>query len=128
MELHYATSQHGEFSWNELMTTDTSAAKTFYKHLFGWDMHDEQTPGMTYTVLSTGDQKIGGIMAMPDEAKGAPPAWGAYVTVDNVDQQIKRAQQLGATIVVQPCDIPNVGRFAVIRDPQGAILSLITYS
>ncbi|MBI1422308.1 MAG: VOC family protein [Gammaproteobacteria bacterium] len=124
---HYATTKHGAFSWNELMTTDVSAAKAFYAELFGWDMHDEQAPGMTYTVLITGGQKVGGIMAMPEDVQDAPPAWGAYVTVDDVDKQTQRASQLGATVILPPCDIPRVGRFAVIRDPQGAILSLITY-
>ena len=120
--------QHGAFSWNELLTTDVAGAKAFYAELFGWAMCDEQLPNASYTVLKAGDQKVGGIMAMPADAQGAPPMWGAYVTVDDVDQQSAKATSLGATVIVPPCDIPKVGRFAVIRDPQGAILSLITYS
>lgn len=120
--------QHGSFSWNELMTTDIAAAKKFYNKMFGWEMSDEQTPEMTYTMLKTGDKEVGGMMAIPAEAKGMPASWGAYVTVDNVDQQIIQAEKLGGQVVLQPRDIPNVGRFAVISDPQGAMLTLITYT
>lgn len=120
--------QHGAFSWNELMTSDVDAAKAFYTALFGWELQDEQAQGMVYTLIKTADQKIGGLMAIPAEAHDAMPAWGAYVTVDDVDKQVERATQLGASLVVAPRDIAGVGRFAVIRDPQGAMLSLITYS
>lgn len=123
-----AMKQHGAFSWNELMTTDIAGAKSFYSKMFGWEMQDEKTPDMIYTMLKTGDKEVGGMMAIPAEAKGAPPSWGAYVTVDDVDQQIIQAEKLGGQIVLQPRDIPNVGRFAVISDPQGAVLTLITYT
>lgn len=123
-----AMKQHGAFSWNELMTTDVSAAKAFYSELFGWAMHDEQTPDMIYSVVKADDQEVGGIMAIPPEAKGAPPSWGSYVTVDNVDKQAAKVESLGGTIIMPPRDIPNVGRFAVISDPQGAMLTMITYT
>lgn len=122
-----AMMQHGAFSWNELMTTDVSAAKAFYGELFGWDMHDDQTCDMTYTMLKAGGKEVGGMMAMPPEAKGTPPAWGGYVTVSDVDIQAKQAETLGGKIIMPPRDIPNIGRFAVISDPQGAMLTLITY-
>lgn len=120
--------QHGAFSWNELMTTDITGAKSFYSEMFGWEMQDETTPDMIYTLLKTGDKEVGGMMAIPTEAKGAPASWGAYVTVDNVDQQIIQAEKLGGQVILQPKNIPNVGRFAVISDPQGAVLTLITYT
>lgn len=123
-----AMKQHGAFSWNELMTTDVAGAKRFYSEMFGWEMQDEKTPDMIYTMLKTGDKEVGGMMAIPTEAKGAPPSWGAYVTVNDVDQQIIQVEKLGGQIILQPKDIPNVGRFAVISDPQGAVLTLITYT
>ena len=70
---------------------------------------------------------VGGIMAIPAQAKGMPPAWGAYVTVNNVDALIPQVKKLGGSICVPPMDIPGLGRFMVIQDPQGATLSLITY-
>jgi predicted enzyme related to lactoylglutathione lyase len=119
--------QHGTFSWCELMTTDAAAAKDFYTRLFGWETEDMSMPGMTYTVVKAGGSGIGGIMAIPENAKGMPPAWGAYVTVDDVDASAKIAEKLGAKICVPPTDIPDVGRFCVIQDPQGATLNMITY-
>lgn len=123
-----AMKKHGVFSWNELMTTDVKAAKTFYGELLGWSLQDIQAGGMDYTMVKVGEREIGGVMAIPPEAKGMPPTWGAYVTVDNVDALIPRVQKLGGKICVPPHDIPGVGRFMVIQDPQGATLSLITYN
>ena len=123
-----AMKQHGAFSWNELMTSDVAGAKAFYSELFGWDMRDEPMPEGSYTMLKAGNRDVGGMMAIPAEEAGMPSAWGAYVTVDNVDQQITRAEQLGGKLILAARDIPDVGRFAVISDPQGAILTMITYS
>lgn len=121
--------QHGAFSWCELMTTDPLAAKEFYAKLFGWTMKDEPMEGMTYTVVKVNEQEIGGIMPVnaPQIQGTPPPHWGIYVTVDDVDAAAKLAEKLGAKIIVQPTDIPNVGRFSVIQDPQGAVMSIITY-
>jgi uncharacterized protein len=119
--------QHGAFSWCELMTTDVNAAKAFYTKLFGWDSEAMSMPGMTYTVIKAGGKGIGGIMTIPKEAQGTPPMWGAYVTVNDVDLTAQTAKQLGAKILVPPTDIPTVGRFCVIQDPQGAVISAITY-
>ncbi|HYA60085.1 MAG TPA: VOC family protein, partial [Burkholderiaceae bacterium] len=66
-------------------------------------------------------------MAIPEKAKGMAPAWGAYVTVKNVDETVGKVKSLGGKVFMAPQDIPGVGRFAVIIDPQGAVLSLITY-
>ncbi|VAW81098.1 hypothetical protein MNBD_GAMMA15-558 [hydrothermal vent metagenome] len=119
--------QHGAFSWNELMTTDVNAAKTFYGELFGWVLEDMKTCDMGYTMARAGDKEVAGIMAMPPEAGGMPPTWGAYVTVDDVDASAKQAEALGGKVMLAPRDIPDVGRFCVISDPQGAVLALITY-
>lgn len=127
MDQQVSMRQHGAFSWNELMTTDVAAAKAFYSALFGWTLQDEQVNGMVYTLIKIGEQKIGGLMAIPDAAQGTTPAWGAYTTVDDVDKQTELATRLGATVILPPHDIPDVGRFAVIRDPQGAMLSMISY-
>ena len=123
-----AMKQHGAFSWNELMTTDVAGARSFYGELLGWILQDTTHPNMDYTIITAGETQIGGIMAVPEQAKGMPPAWGAYVTVDDVDALLPRVEQLGGKIRVPPTDIPNVGRFMLIQDPQGAMLSLITYT
>lgn len=118
---------HGAFSWTELMTSDVPAARKFYGQLLGWTFKDMDASPMPYTVISAGEQDIGGIMSVPAQAKGMPPAWGAYVTVKNVDEVAGKVAALGGKVLSQPHDIPGVGRFAVIQDPQGATISLITY-
>jgi len=118
----------GAFSWCELMTTDPAAAKKFYGQLFGWELEDMSMPGMTYTVVKTAGKGIGGITAMPPNVpQGTPPNWGAYVTVPDIDATAKKAAELGGMVLVPPMQIPNVGRFAVLRDPQGAVICAITY-
>jgi predicted enzyme related to lactoylglutathione lyase len=119
--------QQGAFSWCELMTTDVDAAKKFYTELLGWETEDMSTEGMAYTVVKVAGEGVGGIMTIPPQAQGAPPHWGAYVTVADVDATAKRAEELGGKIFVPPTDIPDVGRFSVIQDPQGATLAVITY-
>jgi predicted enzyme related to lactoylglutathione lyase len=117
---------HGAFSWNELTTTDAAAARKFYGELLGWQFKDMNMGNGTYTVINAGGQDMGGISSMP-QTKGMPPCWGAYITVDNVDALAERVKRLGGKVTVAPTDIPTVGRFAVIQDPQGANISLITH-
>ena len=120
--------QHGVFSWCELLTTDVAAAKHFYTQLLGWTTEDvSMAEGMHYTVIKSAGTDIGGIMPVPPANAGMPPCWGTYITVDDVDATTRRAAQLGAKTLVPPTDIPQVGRFAVLQDPQGAVISTITY-
>jgi predicted enzyme related to lactoylglutathione lyase len=119
---------HGAFSWNELTTSDPKAARKFYGSLLGWQFQDMDTGASTYTVISVGGQSVGGITDVPSNAQGMPPAWGGYTTVDDVDAVVARVAGLGGRVLLAPTDIPTVGRFATIMDPQGATLSLITYA
>jgi len=116
--------KHGAFSWNELTTTDPQAALEFYTKLFGWNTEVMHMPGMDYTVIKVGDRGVGGVMKAPPRA---PVAWTGYVTVDNIDETVKLAESLGGKVCLPPTDIPEVGRFAILSDPQGAIISAITY-
>lgn len=122
-----AMQQAGKFCWNELMTTDVQGAKAFYGELFGWKMQDVNLTGIDYTLVKVGDTEIGGMMSLPAQAAGTPPVWGAYVTVDDVDATLVRVEKLRGKVLMPPQDIPDVGRFAVIQDPQGAVLSLISH-
>ena len=119
---------HGAFSWCELMTPDPEAAKRFYGTLFGWTLEDMDMGRGTYTVVKAGGAAIGGIMKRPPEcAPDAPPHWGTYVTVEDVDATARKAEALGAKTLVPPTDIPKVGRFCMLQDPQGAVIAAITY-
>lgn len=121
--------QHGAFSWFELVTSDLEAAQSFYSQLFNWQLEDSHIEGVEYSVINVAGQGVGGILSTtaPQIQGSPPPHWGVYVTVEDVDQTITQAQALGAKILVPPTPIPTVGRFAVFQDPQGAILSVITY-
>ena len=119
--------QHGMFSWNELMTSDIDAAKSFYSQLFGWELQDVKPGEMDYTLAKIDGQDVAGMMQTPPKIADMSPAWGAYVTVDDVDEAAKKAEALGGKVVMAPEDIPGIGRFCVIVDPQGAVLSMITY-
>ena len=118
----------GAFSWCELMTTDPTAATAFYSQLFGWKI-EAMNMGMPYNVVKVGDAAIGGVMGMPPGAPtGMPPTWVPYVTVADVDALVKEVARLGGKVHMPPTDIPSVGRFAVIADPQGASINVITYA
>jgi uncharacterized protein len=120
--------QQGAFSWCELITTDTTAAKEFYSRLFGWAIVERPMPGMTYNILNVGDRQVGGLMAMPPNVPSTvPPRWGVYVTVDDVDASVKLVEELGGQVKHPPTDIDESMRFALIQDPQGALLSIISY-
>lgn len=122
-----AMQTHGAPSWSELTTTDPQAAMQFYGQLLGWTFDPMAMEGGTYQVVKVEGESVAGIMAMPSGAPAMPPSWGTYMTVDNVDECAKRAESLGGKIMVPPTDIPGVGRFTVLSDPQGAMVSLITY-
>lgn len=120
--------RHGDLSWCELMTSDPASAKVFYSDLFGWETEDMSMEGIDYTVVKAGELAVGGIMKTPPEAEGMPPVWGSYISVDDVDAVAAKAPTIGGDVLMEPRDIPGVGRFCVIQDPQGAVISAITYS
>ena len=116
----------GTFCWNELVSRDPDKAREFYKALINWEFVDSGMPGMKYEMLKAGDKNVGGLMKMPEEAKEVPSHWMAYITVDDVDGCAKKTKELGGNIIHGPQDIPGVGRFVIIQDPTGAVVSLIT--
>ncbi|MBI3073951.1 MAG: VOC family protein [Deltaproteobacteria bacterium] len=110
----------GTFCWYELMTTDLDGATEFYKSLTGWGSKDmDMGPMGTYRIVSRGDLDTAGLCKLQPNW-GNRAYWLSYVKVDNVDESNTRATKLGATTLVPPTDIPNVGRFAIIADPTGA--------
>jgi len=118
----------GAFCWNELMTNDTDTAATFYTSLFGWDPQSADMGGTMYTSFMAGDEPAGGMMAIQKEWGEVPPHWLVYFAVADCDQSTETAQGLGATVLVPPGDIAEVGRFSVVQDPQGAVCGLIRLS
>jgi uncharacterized protein len=112
----------GTFSWTDLATTDQDAAKQFYTELFGWVADDQPVgDGMTYSMMMLDGKPAAAIAPQPQPQReaGVPPAWQSYVTVESADAAADRATKLGATVHAPPFDVMEVGRMAVIQDPQG---------
>jgi predicted enzyme related to lactoylglutathione lyase len=117
---------HGSFVWYELLTTDIAAAKAFYGSVVGWGTQDAPTPAFAYNLFTAEHGPVGGLMDLPPEARrmGATPRWVGYVAVDDVDASAERIKRLGGTIYVPPTD-SNIGRVAVVTDPQTATFALV---
>jgi predicted enzyme related to lactoylglutathione lyase len=118
------------FIWYELMTSDQDAAIAFYTAVVGWTAADQAMAdlGFRYTILSAGDRGVGGLMVLTDDMKagGARPAWVGVIGVADTDAEAKRIVADGGAVHTGPEDIPNVGRFAVVADPGGAIYEIMT--
>jgi uncharacterized protein len=117
----------GEVSWNELVTTDTKAATGFYGKLFGWqptpfEGSDPGAPPYTLFKLDPNSMGVGGMMQTQDPKM--PAQWIPYVVVDNIDTTLATALKLGAKSCLPVTAINEIGRIAVIKDPQGATLGL----
>lgn len=111
----------GTFVWRELMTDDVERARRFYGELFGWTWKGEQMGGGdVYWLASAGDRQVAGMMAKPP-GPPMPTAWSSYALVLDVDAAARRATEAGGRVLKEPTDIPDVGRFAVIADPWGAV-------
>jgi uncharacterized protein len=106
----------------ELNTTDVDMAKSFYGQLFDWSFEDVPLPGGADTMVKVGDGTGGGLMKHP--VPGAPSAWMAYVSVDDVKAATTTATSLGANILKDVTEVTGMGWFSVISDPTGAVLGL----
>ena len=115
----------GAFSWPELQTTDLDGASAFYSAVFGWEMQFMDMAMGKYGVGSLGESPVAGLHKGMEE--DTPVNWSFYVTVTDVSACLKKAEGLGATVLVEPMNIPGVGRMGVFQDPQGAVLSLMAY-
>jgi len=107
--------------WNELMTPDIETAREFYKNLFGWNV--KVSP--EYTEIDLGTTGIGGMMQITPEMKGMPTAWTPYFAVSDADATVEKIKSNGGQVFMGPHEIPNVGRFAICGDPQGAMFNII---
>jgi predicted enzyme related to lactoylglutathione lyase len=114
--------EEGALSWVELLTNDTAKAGAFYKELFGYELSPFGDDG-TYTVFNKGETQIAGMMKAPME--GMPNYWGLYFTTDDVDRVHDKVKAAGGQAMMEPTDMPEVGRLAVLTDPQGAAFGVI---
>jgi predicted enzyme related to lactoylglutathione lyase len=112
--------------WSELATRDAQAAGAFYSALFGWSCEAVKVGEADYNVFQRGDEQAAGMLQMTEEWGDIPSHWMMYVAVEDCDASAARCAELGGNVCVPPTDIPPVGRFAVLDDPQGGTFSIIT--
>jgi predicted enzyme related to lactoylglutathione lyase len=115
-----------QFVWYELMTSDAEAAASFYASVVGWEVEIAAGPSGPYTLLKAAGQMCAGVVGLPDEVRrpGARPGWMGYVRVADMDAALAAWTQRGGIVHRPPAEIPGVGPFAVVADPQGAVLTL----
>jgi predicted enzyme related to lactoylglutathione lyase len=113
----------GVFVWDELGTTDVDGAQRFYEAVFGWTASDMGAEYGGYRIFNRGETGVAGFMSLPDDS--IPPHWQPYVAVEDPDATAAKAKELGGDALMEPMDVPQVGRLAVLRDPQGATFGII---
>lgn len=118
------TMSEGGFVWYEFMSSDKTAAAAFYAKVVGWSMDASRMPGIDYTLAKVGERQVAGLMGFPPGTKTGPVMWFGYILVADVDAMADRVTRAGGAVHRPPTDIPGVGRFAVVADPQGAMFML----
>ncbi len=118
------TGEPGTLCWNELLTRDVEVAARFYSGLFQWDIRTMDFGPSEYTVCELGGESLAGMVAMPDPAD-APPNWLPYFGAMDCDDRVRAAEKAGGRVFVAPTQVPGVGRFAVLGDPQGAVFAIV---
>lgn len=115
---------HGTLCWADLSTTDSKRASAFYSGLFDWQIMPGENDKSGYLHIKNGEHFIGGIPPAEHRQPGAPSHWLSYFWVDDVDASATKAKESGATLYAGPMSIENVGRMAIIADPQGAVFAI----
>jgi len=115
----------GSLCWNELITTDPDKAKSFFSQLFDWGSETSEMVNITYTAFMQGEMPVAGMYQISEEMGNIPSHWMPYFAFEDCDQSCAKAQELGATVLQPPTDIPETGRFSVLQDPQGAVFAII---
>ena len=106
----------------ELNTTDLNRAQSFYGKLFNWQTEETKLPDGNYTLINVGEGTGGGML--PQMVPGAPSEWLPYVAVDDIQAATEKARKLGASVMKDVTEVPNMGWFSIITDPTGAHLGL----
>ncbi len=118
-------SEPGSLCWSELLTNDPTSATEFYGELFGWESVSADMATGPYTSFFRAGTPECGMMQLQAEWGEVPPHWVIYFAVEDCDAAVKRGSELGAELIVPATDVPEVGRFAWLRDPVGAVFGVI---
>ncbi len=104
----------------EIMAEDTERARAFYGEVFSWKFDAESMPG--YTLIKPGQEPNGALFKKPDDAPG--PCLNVYFHVPDIDATIAKVTASGGTVIVPNTEIPDVGWYAMIADPEGIAVGL----
>jgi uncharacterized protein len=120
----------GALTWAECLTRDTEGAKRFYSELLGWtpeksDLVDAESGGEPYTLFKKGEQTVGGLSKITDDLGDMPPNWSICFAVEDAEATARKAQELGGSILMPPTEMPSIGKFASVADPQGAVFAIL---
>ena len=112
----------GDFIWYELMTPDPEGSKAFYDAVVGWTIGDAEAAYNGYRMIGADSGFAGGVLPLTEDMQqhGARPTWLGYINVDDVDRALESIESAGGKTLLPGTDIPNVGRIAMVADPQGA--------
>ncbi len=116
------------FCWNELGTSDVDRAREFYTGLFGWTPEAQELGGIAYTTFFNEGVPVAGLYALSGDMEAMPAGWMVHFQVEDCDRAAGLARELGAEVPVEPMDVPGIGRWSMLRDPQGAYFSIVTGS
>ena len=121
----HIVNQPGTLCWNELMTKDVAGSAKFYTELFGWKADTQKLGPIDYTTFMNGERPAGGMMAIAEDMGDIPPNWLVYFAVEDCDETLKKVESEGGKVAGPPTDVPEIGRWAVAQDPQGAYFAFI---
>lgn len=125
-----AADEPGTLVWTELLTTNAETARDFYSKLFGWHVHQRPTKWspMPYTVFTRGDKQTGGMIQITPEMGNTRSQWLPYFGTSDTDATTAKAQQFGGDVIVPPSDVPDIARFAILHDRQGAMFGILRFT
>lgn len=120
-------SDHGTIHWSELASTDVEGSKAFFAAQAGWTFDGMEMPNGMYWVAMKDGKPVAGIMSVDSiPADGVPPHWTTYIAVDDIDKVVAETVASGGKVVQPAYDVPGVGRIAMLQDPGGATVGMMT--
>ena len=123
---HDIRNVHGARGWTELSTPDPEAAQEFLSAVFGWTFSNMPTEGGYYAVGAVHDHGVGGVRA-PQPGEDATPTWRTYVAVESADELVRRVEEAGGSLLMEPLDVPGVGRLVAFQHPAAGALVALEY-
>jgi predicted enzyme related to lactoylglutathione lyase len=120
--------RHGMIWWSELMTRDGAKARAYYETVAGWSFSAMPMGDSEYLMASLGGKPVAGIMDMSGmpEMEGVPVDWFTYIAVDDVDKAVAQTRAAGGQVMRDVFEVPGIGRIAIVTDPTGAAVGIMT--